>query len=182
MGQGATSYVDVTSIVSNWRGGAQNYGMNLKPETEDGWQPFFPGVANNPQLSAAAPMLRIQTAVYNPSSFDAWASANGIPGSNQNEDKDRDGIPALVEYALGLNPMAKDYLPGLGSDLSMTFTKGAAAAADPAVKYTLQTSDDLIHWNTLTPLTNNATQISAKLPSVSKGKLFGRLKVDYGNQ
>jgi hypothetical protein len=42
----------------------------------------------------------------------------------------------------------------------------------------IQTSEDLSHWNTLTPLQNNATQISAKLPN-NGVKLFGRLRVDY---
>lgn len=178
MGQGATSYVDVTSIVNNWRAGADNFGLNVKPETTDGWQPFFPGVANNPQLSGAAPMLRVQTAIYNPSSFDNWASANGIPGSNFNEDEDKDGIPALIEYALGLDPLAKDTLPSLAPDLSLAFTKGAAAAADPAVIYGIETSEDLIDWDPAVGVTDGAGQISAQLPN-NGGKLFGRLTVDY---
>lgn len=178
MGQGATSYVDVTSIVGNWRAGADNFGLNLKPETTDGWQPFFPGVEYNPQLSGAAPMLRVQTAIYNPSAFDTWASANGIPGSNFNEDEDQDGIPALIEYALGLDPLAKDTLPSLAPDLSLTFIKGAAAAADPAVIYGIETSEDLIDWEPSAAVTNGAGQISAQLPN-NGGKLFGRLTVDY---
>jgi hypothetical protein len=178
MGQGATSYVDVTGIVGNWRAGAGNFGFNVKPETTDGWQPFFPGVANNSQLAGAAPVLRIQTAIYSPSLFDTWASANGIPGSNFDEDKDKDGIPALIEYALGMNPLVKNVLPTLAPDLSLSFTKGVEAAADPAVVYGIETSENLIDWEPAAGVTNSAAQISAQLPN-NGGKLFGRLTVDY---
>jgi hypothetical protein len=178
MGQGATSYVDVTSIVGNWRAGADNFGFNVKPETTDGWQPFFPGVAYNPQLSGAEPLLRVQTAIYDPNPFDSWASANGIPGSNFEEDEDRDGIPALIEYALGLNPLAMDTLPALAPDFSLTFAKGAAAAADPAVSYGIETSEDLIDWDPAASVLESPTQISAQLPNNGR-KLFGRLTVDY---
>ena len=178
MGWAASSYIDVTSIVSNWRAGADNFGFNVKPETDNGWQPFFPGVVNNSQLSGAAPFLRVQTAIYNPSLFDTWAAANGIPGSNFDEDKDKDGIPALIEYALGMNPLVKNLLPTLAPDLSLTFTKGAAAAADPAVVYGIETSDDLIDWAPAVGAVNGAGQISAQLPN-NGGKLFGRLTVDY---
>lgn len=178
MGQGSTAYVDVTSVVNNWRAGADNFGFNVKPETTDGWQPFFPGVANNPQLSGAAPFLRVQTAIFNPSLFDTWATANGIPGSNFDEDEDRDGIPALIEYALGLDPLSKDTLPTLAPDFSLTFTKGAAAAADPAVVYGIETSENLIDWDPAAGVNNGAGQISVQLP-VNGGKLFARLTVDY---
>ena len=178
MGQGATSYVDVTSIVGNWRAGADNFGLNVKPETTDGWQPFFPGVAYNSQLSGAEPLLRVQTAIYNPNSFDNWASANGIPGSNFEEDEDHDGIPALVEYALGLDPQASDTLPTLAPDLSLSFAKGAAAAADPAVIYAIQTSENLVNWDPAASVVNGPAAISTQLPSNGR-KLFVRLKVDY---
>jgi hypothetical protein len=178
MGWAASSYIDVTSIVSNWRAGADNFGFNVKPETDNGWQPFFPGVVNNSQLSGAAPFLRVQTAIYNPTLFDTWAAANGIPGSNFDEDKDKDGIPALIEYALGMNPLVKNLLPTLAPDLSLTFAKGAAAAADPAVVYGIETSEDLIDWDPAVGVTNGAGQISVQLPN-NGGKLFARLTVDY---
>lgn len=178
MGWSATSYVDITSIVRNWRAGASNYGVNVKPETDDGWQPFLPGVINNPQLAGAAPMLRIQTAIITPSLFDTWAAGKGIPGSNFNEDRDRDGIIALVEYALGLNPLAFSALPVPAADGTLTFTKGAAATADPAVSYQLQISGNLVDWQPLTPTTNDATKISGQLPA-NQGKQFGRLAVTY---
>lgn len=178
MGWSSTSYVDVTTIVRNWRAGSANYGVNVKPETTDGWQPFMPGVANNSQLSGAIPMLRVQTAIITPSLFDSWAAANGIPGSNFNEDQDRDGIIALVEYALGLNPLAASTLPVLAPDFSLTFPKGAAAAADPAVVYGIETSDNLVDWAPAASVVNGPTAISAQLPN-NGNKLFGRLTVLY---
>jgi hypothetical protein len=178
MGWSATSYVDVTSIVRNWRAGSANHGLNVKPETTDGWQPFLPGALNNVRVAGAVPKLRIQTAIITPSLFDAWAAAKGIPSSNFNEDQDRDGIVALLEYALGFDPLVKDILPGLGPDLGLSFPKGPDAAADPALVYTLETSSDLIQWTPLPGAVNGATRISGQLPANS-GKVFGRLSVDY---
>jgi len=178
MGWASSAYVDITSIVSNWRAGADNFGVNVKPETTDGWQPFFPGVVNNSQLAGAAPFLRVQTAIFNPSPFDTWASANGIPGSNLDEDQDEDGIPALIEYALGLDPLAKNLLPTLAPDLSLTFIKGIDAAADPALSYVIETSADLIDWDPAVGAVNGPGQISAQLPN-NATKIFGRLRVDY---
>lgn len=178
MGWSSTAYVDVTELVRNWRAGADNFGMNVKPETGDGWQPFFPGVAFNSQLSLATPMLRVQTAIITPSSFDTWASANGIPGSNFNEDHDKDGLIELVEYALGLDPKAPSTLPGLGPDMTLSFTKGADAGDDPAVSYEIEVSSNLIDWDPIDETVNDASAISAQLPA-DGGKVFGRLKVDY---
>ncbi|HEY1122981.1 MAG TPA: hypothetical protein VGE67_15320, partial [Haloferula sp.] len=137
----------------------------------------LPGVIDHPLLSSAAPLLRIQTAIYNPGSFDNWASVNGIAGSNLDEDHDRDGIPALVEYALGLNPRTFNTLP-FGTNHILSFQKGAEAAADPGVTYKLQISSDLKTWTTLAPITNSATEIRGQLPNTN-GKVFGRLAVDY---
>ena len=178
MGQNTTNYIDVTSIVAKWRTGADNFGFNVKPETTDGWQPFLPGVIDHPLLSSGAPLLRIQTAIYNPGTFDNWASASGIAGSNLEEDHDHDGIPALVEYALGLNPRAFNVLPFSGATRTLSFQKGAEAAADPGVSYKLQVSSDLKIWTTLTPTVNSATEIQGQLPN-SSSKVFGRLVVDY---
>jgi hypothetical protein len=180
MGQNTNSYIDVTSIVDSWRAGADNFGFDVKPETADGWQPFLPGIIDHPLLSSAAPLLRIQTAIYSPGSFDNWASANGIPGANLDEDHDRDGIPAAVEYGLGLNPRVFNLLPPVGANRTLSFQKGAEAAADPGVTYKLQVSDNLVNWTTLTPTVNDATRITGQLPASSgTGKVFGRLAVDY---
>ncbi|MEK7953470.1 Ig-like domain-containing protein [Luteolibacter soli] len=178
MGQNTTNYIDVTSVVANWRTGDDNFGFDVKPETTDGWQPFLPGVIDHPLLSSGAPMLRIQTAIYSPGSFDNWASANGIPGSNVDEDQDHDGISAVVEYALGLNPRAFNVLPQLGVNGVISFHKGAEAAVDPGVTYKLQISTDLKNWSTLTPTVNDASDIKGQLPN-SSTKVFGRLTVDY---
>ncbi len=177
MGWDSTSYIDITSVVRNWRAGASNYGVNVKPDTSDGWQPFLPGVKNNPQLSSAVPMLRIQTAIITPSPFDQWAIDNGVAGSNFEEDEDGDGLVALVEYALGFDPRSFDRAPVLQPDGSLTFPKGAQAVADPAVQYELQTSTDLMDWSPWTPAVNSTTEISGQLPAGPV--MFGRLSVRY---
>ncbi len=57
MGENCYSIVDITSIISNWKAGQPNYGINLRPIAGDGWQMYFPGVAQ-PEI---APSLTIWT-------------------------------------------------------------------------------------------------------------------------
>ena len=40
--------------------------------------------------------------------FDSWAASYGLPGISPDADADGDGIPAGVEFALGLNPILRD--------------------------------------------------------------------------
>lgn len=109
--------------------------------------------------------------------FGTWATNLGL-AVDENGDDDKDGIPLLVEYALGLNPAAMDTLPGLvpsGSDFTLSFNKGAEAAADPAITYILETSTDLVQWTAAG--TQNSSTISATLPGGSS-KMFGRLRIE----
>lgn len=180
MGQGSTGFMDVTSIAQAWRAGEPNYGVNVKPETTDGWQIFWPGTP----FTEAAPQLRIVTAKLgggNPSVFDQWATMQGLPGASLNSDGDRDGIPLLMEYALGLDPKAASRLPGLvreGELTSLRFAKGADAAADPGVVYQLQTSTNLVGWTDITATGDTASEIHVSFPAAA-GPRFYRLAVSY---
>lgn len=182
MGQGSTTFVDITSVIQNWRAGAPNYGVNLKPETTDGWQPFWLGVETlTPGLADFAPILRVTTAILEGNSFDDYMATNGAAGANFLDDRDKDGIVGLIEYGLGLNPIGYDLLPGLvanGNDLTLTFNKGALASSDPNVSYAIELSPDLQNWNDATPAVNDASQISASLPR-GMGKMFARIRIDY---
>jgi hypothetical protein len=112
--------------------------------------------------------------------FETWAGGFGLV-PNEDGDSDKDGITDLVEYALGFNPTTASTMPGMtpsGNDFTLSFTKGAAAATDPAISYILETSGDLSFW---TPAgTQNASSVSATLPG-GQGKLFGRLRIVRGN-
>jgi len=181
LGQGSTTWIDVTSIVRNWRAGAANHGLNLKPRTGDDWMLFWPGTAYGATVS---PRLRITTAGGsgpNESTFDAWSQSFGLPGIALDSDSDQDGISALMEYALGLDPTSISSLPGIvrdGGNVNLTFTKGALAASDPRVAYRMVSSPDLEKWTPETPTVNNTSVISLD-QAVGTGRKFFRLEVIY---
>ncbi|MES2707777.1 MAG: hypothetical protein V4726_14390 [Verrucomicrobiota bacterium] len=121
--------------------------------------------------------------------FNTWAAAKGLPsGVAADDDRDSDGIPALTEYGLDLNPLAFDALPAPvpaegGGGLQFTFTKGAAAGMDPKITYQVEHSSTLnADWTALTATVNDATKISALLPAGDpSGRRFGRLKIIKSN-
>lgn len=181
LGQGSTAWIDVTAIVRSWRAGAANHGFNLKPGTADNWMLFWPGT---PYGEAAAPRLRITTAGgSNPqvAPFETWAAGHGVASITLASDDDHDGITALVEYALGLNPKAADTLPGLvrnGDQISVAFAKGIPAATDPRVSYHILSSPDLLGWSEESPTVNDPTVISLGQALAGPRKFF-RLEVRY---
>lgn len=115
--------------------------------------------------------------------FNDWAVGKGLPaGVAADDDRDADGILALVEYALDLNPLAFDTLPepvATEGGLQFTYAKGAAAAADSKITYQIEASTTLTSgWAAIFGAVNNATQISALLPpDAAGGRNFGRLRI-----
>ncbi|MDP0491583.1 MAG: Ig-like domain-containing protein [Verrucomicrobiota bacterium JB023] len=183
MGWASYTFIDITSVVQNWRAGDPNYGVNLKPETGDGWQPFWQGVGSiSPGLVGYTPTLRVTTAILEDNSFDEYMAANGAPGANFLDDRDNDGIVALIEYGLGLDPDGFDMLPQLelngDGNYSLTFAKGSLAAVDPRVTYAIECSEDLEEWDVLEPTVNDTSEISAVIPG-GENKMFARIRVDY---
>ena len=180
MGQGSTAYLDLTSAAQAWRAGEPNYGVNLKPETTDGWQFFWPGST----FEGTTPQLRIVTAKLGSggtNGFQQWATGQGVTGAAMDSDSDKDGVTALVEYALGLDPKVFSKLPALtrtGGTASIQFTKGVLAAADTGVSYKIQSSANLVDWADETPTVNDSNSISLSTPAAA-GKKFFRLRVDY---
>lgn len=179
MGQGSVSQLDVTSAVIDWKNGRPNNGFNLKPLTADGWQPFLPGTIYN---GSGLPDLRPKLVVITSGSgFSSWAANKGFPGVSGDDDDDGDTIPAIIEYALGLDLRAYDLLPGLvadGDDFTLTFDKGVEAASDDGITYQIETSSDMITWTPVIPTVNDTNRISAVIPTNQPGnKLFARLVV-----
>jgi len=116
--------------------------------------------------------------------FNTWAVSKGLPsGVATSDDRDNDGIPALMEYGLDLNPLAFSSLPSptvSPAGITLSFAKGSSAAADPKITYVIEASSALTggSWTTLTTITNNASTISALLPADDpSGRRFARLKV-----
>ena len=182
MGQTSAAYFDVTNIVQAWRAGYPNYGINVKPDTSDGWQIFWPGAVSI--YPGAEPVLRIITAETTaPTPFQLWAETKGAAGISHDSDNDRDHIPALVEYALGLDPRKPSTLPQLvdgGTTLTLTFVKGNEAKTDANVAYRILSSENLTSWEPEPGTVNGADSISMSVPKGS-GKKFFRLDVAYGN-
>ena len=118
--------------------------------------------------------------------FDTWATSKGLPGLTTTDDRDLDNIPALVEYALDLNPNAFDTLPfptSTAGGLQFSYTKGAAAAVDPKISFAVEASSTLASaWTALPTTANSSTQITAILPANDpSGRNFGRLKITKTN-
>lgn len=119
--------------------------------------------------------------------FDAWRFANFSTAelsdssiSGETADPDHDGIPNLIEYALGLNPKSFDHLPvtlaNLGGYLAITSPKSPAATD---ITWNAETSGDLKSWTPAVITTNTATTFEARdtvLKSASP-KRFIRLKI-----
>lgn len=180
MGQTSAAYLDVTSIVQAWRRGAPNYGVNVKPQTTDGWQVFWPGAADI--YPGAEPVLRIVTAETTAATaFQTWAESKGVAGILPSSDNDRDGLTALVEYALDLDPRKTDASPlpvSNGNNVTLQFVKGNAAKTDTAVSYAIWASEDLVEWNPLAEAVNGPNDISVTLPKTATKKFF-KLVVNY---
>ena len=115
-----------------------------------------------------------------PTGFEAWAAASGVPADPANDD-DHDGIPALMEYALGLDPTAPSVLPALeaaGANYRITWPKGYLAGIDSRLSYTVQVSADLINWQPAASgdVSQTTSRITYTLPVVPDC-LFTRLAV-----
>ncbi|YCM43742.1 hypothetical protein V2O64_20765 [Verrucomicrobiaceae bacterium 227] len=115
-----------------------------------------------------------------PESFEDWVDSFDIT-PDEDGDSDGDGISALVEYAVGLDPTAYDQLPQIANG-SLTFPKGEFAATDSSLSYVIQTSATLTDdsWVDADSQTEDSAEISATLPT-DQGQLFARLKVLRGN-
>ena len=113
-----------------------------------------------------------------PDNFASWADGYGIP-ADEADDSDLDNIPALVEYALDLDPTHSDPSPAvLAADHSLSFSKNPDAVANGDISYAIETSPDMTpgSWTAATPDTDDATTISYTLPA-GQTKIFARLVV-----
>lgn len=119
------------------------------------------------------------------SGFELWASENGIEDQPFDGDSDDDGISNGMEYALGMDPA----VPGVivpdpfvvdGDTFTLSFEKGADAAADEEIRYAIEVSSDLgvdDPWQEVTPTYEDISEISHEIP-ISGTRQFARLKVE----
>jgi hypothetical protein len=113
--------------------------------------------------------------------YESWAIDNGISGAAFTDDADNDGIDNGTEYAIGGNPTsftAPSALVPAGPDYTLTYPKGAEAAADPQIHYAFETSPSLNlgSWTEVAPTNEDGSSVSYTL--VKDGpKKFVRLKI-----
>lgn len=86
----------------------------------------------------------------------AWHRANFGPATiDWNADEDEDGAVRLAEYALGKNPNLTEFSPLITSDFDsaaeiLTMQYRRLVIAQPGVFYTVEASNNLIDWESLT--------------------------------
>lgn len=83
MGELTRATADVTSIVSNWKSGQANYGLNVKPGGSNGWQIFWPGVGD----AELVPMLKVWT-----------VAGSGIPTATVSASVSEGRAPLTVNF------------------------------------------------------------------------------------
>jgi pectate lyase len=114
--------------------------------------------------------------------FAAWSTRNGVI-LDATADADLDGIPNLMEFALGQDPhiTSKLGMPVLTAGSNQNVFRFTRPNNLSGLTYTIQTSADLTHWTGSLPPTVAATSattemVSAVVPGGSQ-KLFVRLRV-----
>jgi autotransporter-associated beta strand protein len=111
--------------------------------------------------------------------YESWASDSGIAGADFAADHDGDGIANGIEYAIGGNPgtfTAGPALVAAGANHTLTYPKGALAAADPSIDYAFEVSGDLIHWTEVAPTAEDSSMVSYLLEGGAARK-FAKLKI-----
>ncbi len=108
-----------------------------------GWAALPPAISGND--------LVINITSIGGSAYDTWKTANA-PGSNPGDDTDNDGVTNAVEFVLGGSSATQDLdkLPTVsasGANLTLTF-KRAISSIDPKTAVLIETSTDLVTWNT----------------------------------
>ncbi len=148
-----------------------------------GYRGVFSSVGNSLVLEVSeAPAL---------SALETWRATNFGASANSGDgadgaDPDGDGLINLVEYATGTNPQAANAsavaVGRSGGSLALTYTR----VADATLTYTVEGSDDLAAWSTVTTANNPSTgaqnlagQVTVIDTATLTSRRFLRLKVSY---
>jgi hypothetical protein len=104
---------------------------------------------------------------------------DGGPGTGPSDDPDGDGVPNLIEYSQGMNPLFSDTtpLPSLiRQDSSLQFRYRRAAAG---LTYTVETSPNLRDWSPSSEVeqTDGTGLFWKETPTSPATAWFARLRV-----
>jgi len=108
--------------------------------------------------------------------FNSWALEAGIDPV-ETGDTDRDRIPELLEYALGLNPNQSEPCPGTWDGITLSFAKGSTAVTNGDLRYAIEVSSDLAEWSEVVVQTGAEESIEYSA-NPGSGTAFARLKVE----
>jgi hypothetical protein len=118
------------------------------------------------------------------SAYQQWKTTHGLAlGAADDGDPDGDGIPTLVEYALGLDPAVASTMPvaittSRAQYLTLAATKNLAATG---VSWDAEVSANLANWFPSTITANTASHFEATdtTPISGAAKRFIRLKITH---
>jgi hypothetical protein len=156
-----------------------NNGTSTATVTDKSWRSATASdhIAISQQVSAAGNSIAYSLdniLIENPSNndFASWADANGASNQTPDQDHDSDGVDNGIEYFMGQVGSGFTSLPVPDSASKVSWTKNP----DYLGTFAVQTSQNLVTWNTATH-TVNGNQIEYVLPP-GQGKIFVRLTVD----
>ncbi len=167
--------VDAATVNSNLAGIASNPSLTWNESPSGVWK----AVDGSNTWTYSEPSGTLSLAVSTGVSYESWAITNGIGGAPFTDDNDNDGLDNGTEYGIGSIPTAftaQSPLVKVGPNYTLTYAKGAEAAADPQIDYLFEISTSLSAWTEVSPTTENASSVSYTLvggPSTQ----FVRLKI-----
>jgi hypothetical protein len=180
--QGASSF-DIErwdAATSSWQGVAA--GLNGTQYAVEGLTPGSEGIFRVRRRHADNSVTYSQmTTARSFTSFENWKNVQGIdPYLAGSVDTDGDGVPALLEYALGLDPSSPDEQRGTAvectpSEISISYRKPRAE-----LDYIVEVSSDMKVWTAqsvvVTPV-GDTDQVIATAPLGNQSGQFIRLRV-----
>jgi arylsulfatase A-like enzyme len=193
-GQPATPQLEPSSAGATSINTGNTHDLSIGNWATDNTRPFrgiiddlriYPRVLDPAEIAALASKSSTQSLA------DAWFfghSGNDLPlAADWQADTDGDGLPAILEFALGGNPTtsSRSVAPVLTAGRDFVFNRRQAAL--PALAYTVEQSTDLRpgSWLPLEiasvvphPTLTGFDQVRAPLPPAAGPRTFLRLRVD----